>query len=181
MKPFLFALLLISTCLSIYGQNTSAGIGVNLVTYDSGNFKDDWQLYTANLRTQFTDKWAWQTEVGYLGIGSSIESVKETITNNGFEENRTTITSTSRKNASLIRTSIAYKVLSINSLNIEAIAGGGIFKDFNNDIFGLVHGEIFFSAQISKHIVAGIPINYDFVTWARDAMYSVGFSLRYHI
>lgn len=181
MKQLILSLLLIGICISLNGQNTSAGIGVNLTTYNSGSFKDDGQLYTANIRTQFSNKWAWQTEVGYFHSDTSVESVSEVITNNGFEENRTTFTFTSRNNAALIRTSVVYKLLSINSLNVEAIAGGGMFKDFNNDIYGLIHGEIFFSTQISKHLVAGIPVNYDFVTWARDSFYSVGFSLRYHI
>lgn len=171
--PSLLVTLLISIC--GYGQNASAGLSVGSYILDS----DVGTYVSANIRGQFSEKLGWQTEVGH-GISSTTSTLTEEVLIDPFPVNQVAMLSTTtRDRFTSIKTGLSWKIAQVAGINIEAIAGPGLYKDSSN-IYGLLSAELFLSAQIGKNLVAGLPISYNFVTWRRDEYYTAAASLRYH-
>ena len=155
MKKVLTIILLFLS-IGLFAQNSSFGIGIAGMNLENTGGR----YFTGNVRTQFTNTFGWQTEVGYASLDYSpkIKGSK----------------------AMTLKTAISAKVYENGGLSVETIVGGGLFKD-NIDVFGLLSGELFLSAKLGKNLIAGIPISYNFVTWSRIDYYTAGISLRFHM
>jgi len=157
MKNFLIFFLLFFSS-NLMAQNASFGIGVGGL-----NLQNSSGLYfTGNVRTQFTNTLGWQTEAGYASLDDDFNFLIR------------------GSKAMTMKTSLTTKLYNRGGLSVESIVGGGFFVD-NINVFGLLSGELFFSAQIGKNLVAGIPLSYNFVTWKRIDYYTGGISLRFHM
>jgi hypothetical protein len=158
MMKNILTIFLLFLSIGLFGQNSSFGIGVA-----SMNLENSSGLYfTGNVRTQFTNTFGWQTEVGYAALEGDF---------NSFIRGTKAMT---------LKSAFTAKVYDGGGFSVETILGGGFFKD-NIDVFGLLSGELFLSARIGKNLVAGIPISYNFVTWSRIDYYTAGITLRFHM
>lgn len=157
MKNVLILFLLFLSC-NLLSQNASFGVGVAPM-----NLQNSSGLYfSGNVRTQFTNRLGWQTEVGYAALEEDF---------NFYIKGSKAMT---------MKTALTTKLYSNGGMSVETIIGGGFFVD-NVDVFGLLSGELFFSTRIGKNLVAGIPVSYNFVTWKRINYYTGGISLRFHM
>jgi hypothetical protein len=167
-------LFLLTFSFSLQAQNASFGLGVSAV-----NLENTSGLYiTGNVRTQLSNIFGWQTEVGLASMDEKFTSIEEIETPifGGIEKQ--TIIKEEGSKAMTLKTAVTAKFFDKGGLRGEAIVGVGFYKD-QVDIFGLLSGELFLSAQIGKNLVAGIPITYNFVTWSRVDYYTAGISLRF--
>jgi len=142
----------------LMSQNASFGVGVSAL-----NLQNRSGLYfSGNVRTQFNNTLGWQTEVGYAALEDEFNFLIR------------------GSKAMTMKTALTTKLFNSGGLSVETIVGGGFFVD-NIDVFGVLSGELFFSARIGKNLVAGIPLSYNFVTWKRIDYYTGGISLRFHM
>ena len=179
MKKVIAIFIFFALCIQLNAQNTS--VGMNLGAF---NFHNNSQLFdsgiqlSGNIRSQFNNTYAWQTEVGYAKFNQV-----QYIDDPGFPPN--TIEPSTIKvldNFIMMRSSIAVKLFEINGLYGEVLVGPGLYKRSRSEALrGLATGELFLSARVTNKIVLGIPVSFNYVFWDRDAFYSVGLSMRYHI
>lgn len=142
----------------LMAQNASFGVGVSAL-----NLQNSSGLYfSGNVRAQFTNTVGWQTEVGYAALDEEFNPLIR------------------GSKAITFKSALTTKLYNRGGLSVETILGGGFFLD-NIDVFGVLSGELFFSARIGKNLVAGIPISYNFITWKRFDYYTSGVSLRFHM
>jgi len=135
-------------------------------------------LWSADIRYQLSSKSAFHLEVaqGNYG-GETVTTVQET---NIFTNTVKTTTTTRDDKFTSAALVYSYNVVSTGGFNMELQVGAGAYKNTVKKYFGLLKGGVFLSAQLSKHIVAGIPVSYQFVTWQRDYYVTTGATLRYH-
>ena len=141
----------------VSAQNSSFGVGVSALNIESVSGL----YFIGNLRSQFSDRFGWQTEVGYASLSEPSGIV------NGDK-------------AMTLKTSLTAKIFNLGGITAETIIGVGGYKN-KRDLFGLISGELFLSTQIGKNLVAGIPISYNFITWERQDYLTTGISLRFHM
>jgi len=168
------SIVLIILANSVIAQQASFGITYGIVMEEGR----DGSLWTADVRYQLSSKSAFHLEVSRGDFGQlEIETVEET---NVFNNTVTTTTTVNEDRFTSAELVYGYKVWESGGACLELQAGGGAYKSTRKKYFGLLKGGIFISAQLSKHIVAGIPIAYHFVTWQRDYYVTTGASVRYH-
>lgn len=172
----LLPLFFIFLSLGLSAQNASFGIGIGAINSDGlmGTF------FTGNVRAQLSDRFGWQTEVGYADFNqqSSIMVESPLTPSQG-----TGIIIESRESGAMAfnaKTALTAKIFTVGGLTTEAIVGGGMYTN-GGKIYGLLSGELFFSAQIGKNITAGIPLSYNYITWVREDFYTAGVSIRFHM
>jgi len=175
-KYFLFMILGLFSFLAS-AQNSSFGVKLSGMDFENkGGF------YTSvDLRMQLTERFGWSTEVGYGRQNSTVSGINVIyiVDEFGFVS-EVKETYSSRPTFMTLKTGLTTKIFSHNGLSLEGILSGGMYKG-KEELRGLLSGELFLSTQITKNLVAGIPIGYHFVTWDRDRFYTAGLSLRYHL
>jgi len=173
----LLPLIMICSCLGIQAQNSSFGLGLGSVRLNS----EQGVYITADTRLQLSNTLGLIAEVGQ-GRMSKLNS--STITSQVFDEfgqpSLLEETVTSRETFTTIKTGLAIKLYTKGNLNLETLLSAGGYVN-NRDWFGLLSGGLFLSTQISPNIVAGLPINYNYITWERDSFVTAGFSIRFHM
>ena len=176
MKKQVLTLTFLLLTIGIFAQTSSFGLSLNSYNKEG---KDGFSI-NANVRVQFTNMFGWQTEVGHMRSLETITVIEEdeTITFNGTETTTTIVEE--RDLASFVKTGLSIKFLEKGGFSAETIIGGGIYRQ-DRQIFGLLSGELFLSSRVSKNLVIGIPISFNFITWERDEFTSVGLSMRYHM
>lgn len=168
----LFTILLIGVTMSMSAQNASFGIGAMAINKDRVNGT----YFTGNVRAQFTERLGWQTEVGYATMSEKNIFIETINSPSGPITRRT-----ERGDHSMtIKTSLSAKIVKIGGLTTELIIGGGLYNE-DRDLYGLLSGELFLSAQIGKNVTAGIPLAFNFITWRREEFYTAGISVRFHM
>ncbi|MEM9547458.1 MAG: hypothetical protein AAGA77_15875 [Bacteroidota bacterium] len=175
MKNILAIFLLFLSC-GLMAQNSSFGMGVHAI-----NLENDQGLYfTGDVRVQFTERFGWQSQVGYMSFNDKETISSEQIPPPSSGTTLVVISNERRVTALTAKTSLTTKIFSMDGFTAEALVGGGGFSQ-GGTIYGLFSGELFLSARIGKNTIAGIPISYNYITSEREDFYSVGVSLRYHM
>lgn len=176
MKKYLFLLFIIQFPLGINAQNASFGIGMQALNKKNVHGV----VFTGNVRAQFSNRFGWQTEVGYASMDSKMTTIKENEIPPFNGGGTITTIDEMGSNAMTLKTSLTTKVLEWSGLTSEVIIGGGLYNE-NGSFYGLLSGEVFLSTQIGKNITAGIPFAFNFITWERQEFYTTGISLRFHM
>lgn len=138
-------------------QNASFGMSLGKVL-DQSREANQW---SADIRYQLAPKSSVSVEVSTAKYtdGKIVTTILEPVFGN-----QTSITEVEEVDRfTTLSAFYSHRLLVKDGFFVEANLGGGFYMN-DTDYFGLLRGGLFFSAKLSDHLVAGIPISYQFVT-----------------
>ncbi len=172
----ILAILLLLLSGGLLAQNSSFGVGIHALNLDN----DQGLYFTGDIRVQFSERFGWQSQVGYI-LFNEIETISsEQTPPPSSGTSLVVMTNEFRRTAITAKSSVTAKVFTSGGFTAEAIVGGGGFSQ-GGTIYGLFSGELFLSARIGKNTIAGIPLSYNYITSQREDFYTAGVSIRYHM
>ncbi len=185
---------LLGISLLSFGQQISGGISVQAFELKRGtsSFKDSGVLFTASFRAEISGRFQWQTEVGYADLkdrklGSSLTSFGMGISPQSGSSASTVFQQPNSSNSNVLqehfisfRSSVVMRFLQSRNIVGDLLVGPGIYKR-RDYLYGLTYAELSLSSYLSKSLLLGIPISYNYVFGHTGSIYSIGLSMRYYL
>lgn len=194
MHKLLLIIPLLGISLLSFGQQISGGIGVQAfeLKRDISALKDSGVLFTASFRAEISGMIQWQTEVGYadlknrkfgssftsIGMGTSSQSGSSTPT--VFQQPSVSNSNVLREHFISVRSSVVMRIFQSRNIVGDLLVGPGIYKR-GDYFYGLTYAELSLSSYLSKRVLLGIPISYNYVFGYTGSILSIGLSMRYYL
>lgn len=193
----MYKLLLIIPILGIsllsFGQQISGGIGAQAFEIKRGtsSLKDSGVLFTAGFRAEISGRFQWQTEVGYadlkdrilgssLGVGIVTSPQSGSSSPTVFQQPNSSNSNVLQEHFISVRSSVVMRFFQSRNIVGDLLVGPGIYKR-GAYFYGLTYAELSLSVYLSKRILLGIPISYNYVFGHTGSMTSIGLSMRYYL
>lgn len=187
-----FTIAFVFICFLSFGQRHSVGVSVNSFKENNSSFAVGHTgiNYAVNYRLQFNKKIGWQSEVNYgryndinsnkfaTHFGSGI-TTPNPINPPVFQEPQLSNNSVNDYFL-MFHSSVVMRVFRSRNIAGDIIIGPGIYRNRNN-LLGLSHGQIMLSTYLSKKLLLGLPISYNYIFGLSHSSMSIGVSMRYYI